>query len=223
MLESINLGPQEIVGGIGALIFYGRFYLQWYTSERLKRSVVPVSFWYMSSLGALILFAYGVYIQSAVGTLAYCFNIVIYMRNLIHIWRAKGALSPRRSWLAHGSAAAVVLVAVTLLVLTWLHVLEKTPSEDAARTWFWIAVGAAGNGLFACRFLIQWLATERRKESVIPVSFWYFSMAAALLMLASYLQLKDWVFALGVASTLPIYARNLWLIHRRKQEYSELA
>ncbi len=223
MFESLGLGPEAIIGGIGTLIFYGRFYLQWYTSERQKRSVVPIGFWYMSSVGALILFAYGVYTQSAVGTLAYCFNIVIYMRNLIHIWRAKGALSARRSWLAHGGAAVIVLVAVGLLILTWLNVLQKTPSDDAARTWFWIAVGAAGNGLFACRFVIQWLATERRKESVIPVSFWYFSVAAALFMLASYIQLHDWIFAVGVATTLPIYSRNLWLIHRRKQEYSELA
>jgi len=223
MLESLNLGPEAIFGGIATIIFYGRFYLQWYTSERQKRSVVPIGFWYMSSVGALMLFAFGVYTQSAVGTLAYCFNIVIYMRNLIHIWRAKGVLSPRRSVLVHGGAAAIVLVAFGLLVLTWLQVFEKTPSESATKTWLWIAVGAAGNGLFACRFVIQWLATERRRESVIPVSFWYFSLAAAVLMLAAYIQLQDWIFAIGVASTLPIYSRNLWLIYRQRQDYSELA
>ena len=216
----------DIIGGIAACIFYGRFYLQWYTTEREGRSVVPVGFWYMSSIGSLMLFGYGVYGHSAVGTLSHCFNLFIYSRNLIHIWRGKGRLSPLRSALAHGVPIVVVLTATGLLALTWLNVFEATQAadkEEATRTWFWIAIGVVGQGLFACRFVIQWLATERKKESVVPVSFWYFSIAAALLMFASFVQLQDWVFAFGIATTLPIYARNLWIIHRDKQSYSEAA
>lgn len=221
-----DLGLKEIIGGIAAIIFYGRFYLQWYTSERQQRSVVPIGFWYMSCVGSLLLFGYGVYTQSAVGTLSYCFNLIIYVRNMIHIWRANGTLNRRRTYLVHGLALGIVLVAVGLLVLTWLNVLEATRSDsggNAGRTWFWIAVGVVGQGLFACRFILQWLATERRKESVIPVAFWYFSVAASILMFASFVQLQDWIFAFGIATTLPIYTRNLWLIHRRKQRFSEAA
>lgn len=218
-----DLDLSHIFGGIGAVIFYGRFYLQWYTSERQGRSVVPIGFWYMSCVGALLLFGYGVYTKSALGTLSYCFNIVIYVRNLIHVWRANGTLSQRRANAVHGLAAVVVLVAVVLLALTWLHVLEKTPTESAARTWFWIAVGVVGQGLFAGRFLVQWLATERKKQSVIPVTFWYFSIAASLLMMASFAQTREWVYVLGMLSTLPIYSRNLWMIYKGKQEFSEAA
>ena len=226
MLQSMDLGVGDAIGFVAALIFYGRFYLQWYTSERQQRSVVPVGFWYMSSAGSLLLFGYGVYIQSPVGTLSHCFNIFIYARNLIHVWRANGQLTRRRSQVVHGTALMVILAAVCLLVLTWLNVFEDTQSGvggGAARTWFWIAVGVVGQGLFACRFIIQWLTTERRKESVIPVAFWYLSVAASLLMFASFIQLRDWIFALGIATTLPIYTRNLWIIHRKKQEYSEAA
>ncbi len=216
----------DIIGGIAAAIFYGRFYLQWFYSERAKRSVMPIGFWYMSSVGSLLLFGYGVYKQSAVGTLSHCFNILIYARNLIHIWRAKGTLSPRRSLIAHGLAFTVILVALSLLVLTWLNVFQSTQASNGAqatRTWFWIAVGVVGQVLFACRFVIQWLATEKRKESVIPVSFWYFSVAAAVCMLASFIQLREWVFAVGVATTLPIYLRNLWIISRGDQQCTETA
>ena len=216
----------DVIGGIAAAIFYGRFYLQWFYSERAKRSVVPIGFWYMSSVGSLLLFGYGVYKQSAVGTLSHCFNILIYARNLIHIWRAKGTLSRRRSVIAHGVALGVILVALSLLILTWLNVFQSTQASEggqASRTWFWIAVGVVGQGLFACRFVIQWLATEKRKESVIPVSFWYFSVAAAVFMFASFVQLREWVFAVGVITTLPIYLRNLWIIYRGEQQCTEVA
>ena len=224
ILSEWEIDPGVIIGGIAACIFYGRFYLQWYTSEKAKRSVVPIGFWYMSSVGSLLLFGYGVYQQSAVGTMSHCFNIFIYARNLIHIWRKEGTLSPRRSRIAHGLVLVVILVALGLLSLTWLNVFQATQvggKEEATRTWFWIAIGVAGQGLFAYRFVIQWLATEKRKESVVPVSFWYFSVAAAILMFASFAQLRDWVFAVGIATTLPIYARNLWIIHRDKQQHSE--
>lgn len=225
-LSDLNLNVGDIIGAVAAFIFYGRFYLQWYTSERLGRSVVPIGFWYMSCVGSLMLFSYGVYTQSAVGTLSHCFNIVIYARNLIHVWRKNGTLSRGRSLGVHGIALVVVLLAAVLLALTWGQVLSKTQSgteSEAARTWFWIAIGVAGQGLFACRFLIQWITTERKRESVIPLAFWYFSIAASLLMLASFVQLGEWVFAAGIVLTLPIYARNLWMIHRKKQTFSESA
>ena len=57
LLQNWGFGLGDAIGLVAALIFYGRFYLQWYTSERLKRSVVPIGFWYMSSAGSLLLFA----------------------------------------------------------------------------------------------------------------------------------------------------------------------
>lgn len=223
---TIEIGPGEIVGGIAALIFYGRFYLQWYVSERQGKSVVPLGFWYMSCIGSLMLFSYGVYSHSAVGTLSHCFNIFIYVRNLIHVWRSHGTLSRARSIAVHGMAAAVLAVAVVLLAVTWRQVFSNTQTgtpDEAARTWFWIVIGVAGQGLFACRFLIQWIVSERKKESVIPVAFWYLSIAASVLMLASFVQLGEWIFGLGILLTLPIYSRNLWMIHRKKQAFTEAA
>lgn len=222
----MHLGIGDIIGGIAAIIFYGRFYLQWYTSERLGRSVVPVGFWYMSCIGSLMLFCYGVYTHSAVGTLSHCFNIFIYVRNLVHVWRANGTLSRSRSLAVHGLALAVMLVAAVLLVKTWGQVLHNTKSGtdgEALRTWGWIAVGVVGQGLFAGRFLIQWITSERKQESVIPVAFWYLSIAASVLMLASFIQLGEHIFGLGMLLTLPIYTRNLWMIHRKQQAFSESA
>ena len=212
----------ESLGVLGALIFCGRFYVQWYFSEREKRSVVPIGFWYMSSAGSLMILPYAVfYLHSPLGALSHCFNIVVYARNLIHIWRAREALSQRR-WLAvDGGVALVVAMAMALVAYTWLHELgatRETGQTQMLRQWFWIGVGVAGQGLFGVRFLIQWLVTEARRRSVMPHVFWYVSIVAALLMMVSYLQRPqpEWLLAATVLAPLPVYVRNLWLIRRHK-------
>lgn len=209
------------VGLGGAFIFYGRFYVQWIASEIRKRSVVPVAFWYMSATGSILLLSYAVYSQSPVGALGQSFNMVIYGRNLIHIRREKGKLTKTGSNLLHAWVGTVATVAVLFAAWTWLREWKVTggvSAQGAAATWMWLMVGLAGQALFALRFLVQWLATERAHKSVIPKAFWYISTAAATLMLASFLQRAEWIFAGGVASTLLIYLRNIHFIHQSPHE-----
>lgn len=206
-----------IVGITGAVIFFGRFYLQWIASEYQKKSVIPLAFWYMSSFGSILLLAFGVYTGSAVGVLSYSFNIVVYARNLIHIWRERGQLTPALRRRVHIGVFAVVVVAAALVAYTWIlkyHATQAGSPEEIKKTWMWIAVGVVGQGLFGLRFLLQWIATEIERKSVIPVAFWYISLAASVLQIASYSQQGEWIYAVGLATTLLIYVRNLWLIHQ---------
>lgn len=78
----------------------------------------------------------------------------------------------------------------------------------------WLAAGLAGQALFTARFLVQWIASERAKRSVVPVAFWYFSLAGGLVLLLYALHKRDPVFILGQAGGAVIYARNLYLLHR---------
>lgn len=209
-----------ILGICAAVIFYGRFYLQWIVSEIRKESVIPVIFWYMSAAGSFMLLCHAAFIRSPVGVLSHSFNIVIYARNLVHVWREKGTLSSTRNLLIHGLVGAVLCVAMLLLALTWFReysAVRLEAPEVQVRNWIWIAVGVVGQGLFACRFLIQWIASERARKSVVPVAFWYLSLAASVLLTASHLQRAEWIFAFGVGSNILIYLRNLWLIHRTRK------
>jgi lipid-A-disaccharide synthase-like uncharacterized protein len=79
----------------------------------------------------------------------------------------------------------------------------------------WISIGLLGQALFSARFLVQWIATERKRKSVIPREFWYFSMAGGLTLLAYALYRQDPVFILGQGAGLFVYLRNLYFIHRR--------
>jgi lipid-A-disaccharide synthase-like uncharacterized protein len=78
----------------------------------------------------------------------------------------------------------------------------------------WLGIGFLGQALFTARFLVQWLASEREKRSVVPVHFWYFSLGGGLTLLAYAIYRLDPVFILGQASGIFVYARNLWFIHK---------
>jgi lipid-A-disaccharide synthase-like uncharacterized protein len=78
----------------------------------------------------------------------------------------------------------------------------------------WLAIGFLGQILFSMRFLVQWIASEKRGESVVPVAFWYFSIGGGLLLFAYSLWRVDPVFIVGQSLGVFIYSRNLYLIHR---------
>ena len=80
----------------------------------------------------------------------------------------------------------------------------------------WSIVGFVGQTLFFSRFLVQWLVSEKKGKSVIPVSFWYLSIVGAALSLAYALHRRDPVFILGYSIGFVVYVRNLVLINRHK-------
>jgi lipid-A-disaccharide synthase-like uncharacterized protein len=78
----------------------------------------------------------------------------------------------------------------------------------------WLSIGFLGQALFSARFLVQWIASERRKQSVVPVHFWYLSLGGGITLLAYAIYRRDPVFIVGQATGLFVYARNLYFIHR---------
>jgi len=79
---------------------------------------------------------------------------------------------------------------------------------------WWLTLGFGGQILFFLRFFVQWIATERKKESVVPISFWYFSIGGAVLLLVYAIHRKDPVFILGQSMGIFIYGRNLYFIYK---------
>ncbi len=82
----------------------------------------------------------------------------------------------------------------------------------------WLAIGFIGQALFAGRFLVQWIASEMKKESIIPIYFWYLSVGGGATLFAYATYKLDPVFMLGQASGLVVYIRNLMLIHKEKKK-----
>jgi len=81
----------------------------------------------------------------------------------------------------------------------------------------WISIGFAGQALFASRFLIQWIKSEKQKKSIIPVEFWYCSIFGGIVLLAYALHKQDPVFIAGQLFGVLIYSRNLYFIHKNSR------
>jgi lipid-A-disaccharide synthase-like uncharacterized protein len=83
----------------------------------------------------------------------------------------------------------------------------------------WKVIGFAGLGIFQARWIVQWLHSEKHKESRVPVAFWWLSLAGALLELAYFLRQQDSVGIAGYIFSVVPYTRNLMLLYgiRRKE------
>jgi lipid-A-disaccharide synthase-like uncharacterized protein len=79
----------------------------------------------------------------------------------------------------------------------------------------WTGVGLLGQSLFSARFLVQWIASERRKQSVVPRQFWYFSIGGGVVLLLYSIYRQDIVFIIGQGAGLFVYLRNLYFVSRR--------
>lgn len=82
---------------------------------------------------------------------------------------------------------------------------------------FWVALGLLGQVLFTGRMVVQWLVSEKKKRSVVPVAFWWMSLAGASMLLVYFVWRKDIVGVLGQSTGWFIYVRNLWLIYRERR------
>jgi lipid-A-disaccharide synthase-like uncharacterized protein len=82
---------------------------------------------------------------------------------------------------------------------------------------FWLVFGFIGQMMFTMRFIVQWIASEKKRESVIPVSFWYLSLAGGLIVLSYAIHRMDPVFILAYLPGNFIYLRNLYFIYKKKK------
>ena len=94
---------------------------------------------------------------------------------------------------------------------TWLH------SVFVEQFSAWILLGFIAQFCFTMRFVVQWVASERARRSVVPVAFWFFSLRGGVLLLIYSIYREDPVFIAGQALGLLIYVRNLWLIGKEKK------
>jgi lipid-A-disaccharide synthase-like uncharacterized protein len=82
----------------------------------------------------------------------------------------------------------------------------------------WKVIGFLGLGIFQARWIVQWLHSEKHKESRVPVAFWWLSLAGALLELAYFLRQQDSVGIAGYCVSAVPYTRNLMLIYGKRRK-----
>jgi lipid-A-disaccharide synthase-like uncharacterized protein len=205
----------DAVGWAGQAVFTWRVVHQWVASERAKRSVLPRSYWVWSLLGSALLLVYGAYRRDPVFVLGSLVNGSIYARNL---WMSRDG-APARA-----ARRPVVWPILAGLVLFAVVVVEALGPDHGLvrfdRPVLSLAAGFVGQALWSGRFVVQWIVSERRGESVLPpVFFWMGVLGSVVLFLYAAIRPDpDWVYMAAFALNPIPYARNLVLIHRRRDE-----
>ena len=123
-----------------------------------------------------------------------------------------GAFGQAVVYLAQQIEAGATMVAIVLTTL--LPFLPDSLVEQPEK--IMIVVGFAGQGLFAMRFIIQWLSSEKQAKSVIPIAFWYFSIGGGSVLFLYAIWRQDLVFMSGQGLGLFIYLRNLYFVRRSR-------
>lgn len=98
--------------------------------------------------------------------------------------------------------------------------LSRLASDVWAVLWgmsLWVKIGFLGQAAFTARFLVQWVASEKKRDSVVPVAFWWLSIVGGLILLAYAIHRRDPVIIVGQATGLFVYTRNLMLVERSKR------
>ncbi|HBR18967.1 MAG: hypothetical protein A2Y13_07570 [Planctomycetes bacterium GWC2_45_44] len=94
---------------------------------------------------------------------------------------------------------------------------DSLVKEFTSEPVIWTVVGLAGQFTFGGRFVIQWLASELKKQSHVPVSFWYLSLVGSIIMLIYSIHRQEPIIVMGFVLNILIYVRNLHLIYIHKK------
>lgn len=200
------------VGIVGQVIFFSRFIVQWLNSEKEGKSVMPVSFWYLSLGGSFILLVYAVAVKDPVFIAGQSAGFIIYLRNLYFIALERGV---KKSVFTYSAVSFVIIYIAAACVLAWFAPPLRQERESAHLIMLFL-LGMSGQFFFFLRFFVQWLYTEKLRRSVIPVAFWYFSLAGSVLLLVYSVLVDDIVFTAGQTAGILIYLRNLYFIHKER-------
>lgn len=206
----------EVIGGVGTLCYFARFLVQWIRSEKAGRSVAPLSFWWLSLFGSILLSVYCAHREEPVLLAGYLINGAIYVRNL---WLSGGRAATRTLSVV-GATVAGVLMSLILITVGVAQGLFADAGEGTSAAG-WLACVLVGQIFWSSRFVLQWWYSERSGESHFPLSFWWASLAGNVLLLAYAIHLADVVFIAGYSLGPLVQVRNLWLELRKREDSSE--
>ena len=198
------------IGFCAQFLFSCRLIVQWIVSEKNKKVLTPVLFWQLSLLGSFLLFLYGYLRHDFAIMVGQILTYFIYIRNM----------QLQNSWRLLPKFLRGFLYGFPLLIL-FIGYLNQ--GYDTALLFnnieipFWLlGLGIVAQVVFTLRFVYQWLYSENRKESSLPMGFWIISLWGSVLILVYAILRKDPVLLIGHGLGVFLYVRNMVIL--RKQE-----
>lgn len=196
------------LGFVAQGLFSSRIFLQWIISERHKKVLTPRLFWEISLFASCLLFVYGYLRDDFAIMLGQVITYFIYIRNiqLENEW-TKFPVVIR--WLIYLFPAIILVYGFNNNVTDRINLFAN---EDIPLSL--MILGIVSQVLFTLRFVYQWLYSEAKKESLLPLGFWLLSLVGSLLIFIYAIFRLDPVLFIGHLSGIIIYSRNIFLLKR---------
>jgi lipid-A-disaccharide synthase-like uncharacterized protein len=194
------------IGFIAQLLFSGRTFYQWLSSEKQKKVIAPRFFWQVSLFASVLLFIYGYLRNDFAIMLGQSLTYFIYIRNI----------QLENQWKKFPLISRIFLLLFPVIVVFYYYnnnvfdlnlLLINNGFSD---TLLWL--GIISQVIFTLRFVYQWLYSERQKLSKLPSGFWILSLIGSILILSYGIFRKDPVLIIGHTFGIVIYIRNLILL-----------
>lgn len=198
------------IGAIAQILFSSRLLLQWILSEKHKKILTPVLFWELSLLASFLLFIYGYLRDDFAIMLGQTITYYIYIRNM----QLQG------QWKKFAKLLRIFIYVFPLLILFYgynngIYDRQKLFHNENIPQWLFI-LGIVSQILFTFRFIYQWLYSEKRKESHLPLGFWMISLSGSFLILLYAIFRRDPVLFAGQLTGFIVYFRNIVIIKKHK-------
>lgn len=200
------------IGFIAQIMFSSRLVVQWITSERQKKVITPTLFWTLSLIASFLLFVYGYLREDFAIMLGQGLTYFIYIRNL----QLKGEWTKFPRFLRYFLFIVPILISIFYFNNNVIDRDILFKNEDIP-LWL-LLLGIISQIVFTLRFIYQWIYSEVKKESLLPLGFWILSLSGSLLILTYAIFRKDPVLFLGHGLGSIIYTRNLFLIRKSNVE-----
>lgn len=200
-----------IIGFIGQGLFSSRFLVQLFLSEKQQKVVTPSLFWKLSILASIIFFIYGYLRNDFSIILGQILTFFIYIRNL----------QLQKEWSKLSAVFRFIIIAIPISIIVYflmnLELTTNTFFKNDNIPYSLLLLGVIAQIVFISRFIYQWLYSETKKESKLPLGFWLISIAGAILILIYAIIRLDIVLIIGNSVGIIIYSRNIILLNREKR------
>lgn len=198
------------LGFFAQVLFFTRTIAQWFKSEQEGEVISPAIFWQISLVASNLMLVYGIFRNDFAIVLGQLIVYAIYIRNL----------QLKNVWNKMHLVSRGLFIVMPVAILLWLAFSDSynfstiLKNEDIS---FWLMIwGTAGQVIFTFRFVYQWIYSETRKDSVLPLGFWIISLIGSLMIFTYAIYRLDPVLFAAHSLGLFIYIRNI-LLHFGKQ------
>ncbi len=204
------------LGFLAQVLFFARTIIQWFKSEKAGEVISPVIFWQISLLASVIMLTYGILRNDFSIVLGQILVYSVYIRNL----------QLKNAWKRMHLFIRILVFAIPIIYLLWLIFGEKynlsslLKNEDVPL--YLLIWGTAGQVIFTSRFLYQWIYSEYKNDSVLPLGFWILSTIGSLMIFTYSIPRLDPVLFAAHSLGFFMYTRNILLYYGRKGLFSRL-